>query len=83
MAANSNPFAATGTRLRCAGTGRRQGSSVKAGRLGHRYAGEILSGDGEEDMTRRRLERTAGSLHGGLELVDSYGGWAWTNPLWT
>lgn len=34
-------------------------------------------------MTRRRLERTAGSLHGGLELVDSYGGWAWTNPLWT
>lgn len=68
MAANSNPFAATGTRLRCAGTGRRQGSSVKGG---------------QEDMTRRRLERTAGSLHGGLELVDSYGGWAWTNPLWT
>jgi hypothetical protein len=83
MAANSDPFAATGTRLPCAGTGRRQRSSVKAGRLGHRYTGEILSGGGEEDTTRRRLERTAGSLHGGLELVDSYGRWAWTNPLWT
>jgi hypothetical protein len=83
MAANSNQFAAAGTRVRSAGTGRCQSSSVEAGRLGHRYAGEILSVAGEEDMTRRRLERTSGSLHGGLELVDSYGGWAWTKPLWT
>lgn len=64
-------------------TGRRRGSSVSAGRYGYRYAGEILSGAAEEEITRARLERPAGSLYGRLELVDSHGRKAWTNPLWT
>src|SRR5439155_12216944 len=64
-------------------TGRRRGSSVSAGRFGHRYAGEILSEADEEEITRARLERSAGSLYGRLDLVDSYGRKAWTNPLWT
>jgi len=64
-------------------TGRRRGSSVSAGRFGYRYAGEILSDAGEEEITRARLEWPAGSLYGRLELVDSYGRKAWTNPLWT
>jgi hypothetical protein len=64
-------------------TGRRRGASVSAGRFGYRYAGEILSDADEEEITRARLERPAGSLYGRLELVDSYGRKAWTNPLWT
>jgi hypothetical protein len=63
-------------------TGRRRGSSVSAGRFGYRYAGEILSEAEEEEITHARLEWPAGSLYGRLELVDSYGRKAWTNPLW-
>ena len=63
-------------------TGRRRGSSVSAGRFGYRYAGEILSEADEEEITRAHLERPPGSLYGRLELVDSYGRKAWTNPLW-
>jgi hypothetical protein len=63
-------------------TGPRRGSSVSAGRFGYRYAGEILSGADEEEITRARLEWPAGSHYGRLELVDSYGRKAWTNPLW-
>jgi hypothetical protein len=64
-------------------TGRRRGSSVSAGRFGYRYAGEILSEANEEEITSARLEWPAGSPYGRLELVDSYGRKAWTNPLWT
>jgi len=63
-------------------TGRRRGSSVSAGRFGYRYAGEILSEADEEEITRARLEWPAGALYGRLELVDSHGRKAWTNPLW-
>ena len=64
-------------------TGPRRGSSVSAGRFGYRYAGEILSEADEEEITHARLERPAGSRYVRLELVDSYGRKAWTNPLWT
>jgi predicted metal-dependent phosphoesterase TrpH len=63
-------------------TGRRRGSSVSAGRFGYRYAGEILSEAEEEEITHARLEWPAGTPYGRLELVDSYGRKAWTNPLW-
>jgi hypothetical protein len=63
-------------------TGRRRGSSVSAGRFGYRYAGEILSEGDEEEITRARLEWPAGSPYVRLELVDSFGRKAWTNPLW-
>ena len=64
-------------------TSPRRGSSVSAGRFGYRYAGEILSEADEEEITCARLEWPAGSLYGRLELVDSHGRKAWTNPLWT
>jgi len=64
-------------------TSPRRGSSVSAGRFGYRYAGEILSEADDEEITCARLEWPAGSLYGRLELVDSYGRKAWTNPLWT
>jgi hypothetical protein len=63
-------------------SGRRRGSSVSAGPFGYRYAGEILAEAGEEEITHARLERPGGGLYGRLELVDSYGRKAWTNPLW-
>jgi hypothetical protein len=63
-------------------TGPRRGSSVSAGRFGYRYAGEILSEAGDVEITHARLERPAGSRYVRLELVDSYGRKAWTNPLW-
>lgn len=64
-------------------TGRRRGSSVSAGRFGYRYGGEILSESDMGEITGARLERPAGSPYGRVELVDSYGRKAWTNPLWT
>ena len=64
-------------------TGPRRGSSVSAGRFGYRYAGDILSGANKEEITHARLERPVGSRYVRLELVDSYGRKAWTNPLWT
>ena len=63
-------------------TGRRRGSSVSAGRFGYRYAGEILSEAEEEEITHARLEWPAGTPYGRIELVDSHGRKAWTNPLW-
>ncbi len=63
-------------------TGRRRGSSVSAGRFGYRYGGEILSESDMGEITGARLERPAGSPYGRVELVDSYGRKAWTNPLW-
>jgi hypothetical protein len=63
-------------------TSPRRGSSVSAGRFGYRYAGEILSEVDDEEITCARLEWPAGSLYGRLELVDSRGRKAWTNPLW-
>ena len=64
-------------------TGRRRGSSVSAGRFGYRYGGEILCESDEGKITGARLDRPAGSPYGRIELVDSYGRKAWTNPLWT
>ena len=63
-------------------TGRRRGSSVSAGRFGYRYDGEILSEAEEEEITHARLEWPAGTPYGRIELVDSHGRKAWTNPLW-
>jgi hypothetical protein len=63
-------------------SGHRRGSSVSAGPFGYRYTGEILSEAGEEEITHARLERPGGGLYGRLELVDSYGRKAWTNPVW-
>src|SRR5213593_3122874 len=63
-------------------TSPRRGSSVSAGRFGYRYGGEILCESDEGKITGARLDRPAGSPYGRIELVDSYGRKAWTNPLW-
>ena len=63
-------------------TGRKRGTSVSSGPSGYRYGGEILSESDDAEITRARLERPARSPYGRLELVDRYGGKAWTNSLW-
>ena len=63
-------------------TGRKRGTSVSSGPSGYRYGGEILSESDDAEIMRVRLERPARSPYGRLELVDRYGGKAWTNSLW-
>jgi hypothetical protein len=62
--------------------GRMKGSSVNAGRLGYSCRSEILATDDRGLVTEARLERPAHTPYGRLELRDSGGGRAWTNPLW-
>ena len=63
-------------------TGRQRGSSVTAGPFGYRFRGDILEESEEGEITHAHLERPADSRYGRLELVDSRGRKAWTNPLW-
>src|SRR3989442_778094 len=60
---------------------RRAGSRVNAGRLGYPLRGEILEHDDEGLIVSARLSRPA-SAYGRLEIEDSQGRKAWTNPLW-
>jgi hypothetical protein len=62
-------------------TGRRRGSSVSAGPAGYLHRGEIVA---EEDgqITAARLVRPPGAPFGRVEIVDTRGRKAWTNPLW-
>jgi len=62
--------------------GRRRGSSVSAGPFGYCYRGEIIAASEDGEITAARLRRPAAASFGRLELVDSHGRKAWTNPLW-
>ena len=63
-------------------TGKTTGAAVNAGRLGYRYAAEVLEQSSDGGITRARLGVAATATYGRLEVVDLQGRKAWTNPLW-
>jgi hypothetical protein len=62
--------------------GRERGAAVNAGRLGYRYAGEVVATTDDDAITGARLDRPRGAPYGRVEVVDFQGRKAWTNPLW-
>jgi hypothetical protein len=60
---------------------RRAGARVNAGRLGYPLRGEILERSDDGLIVAARLARPA-SPYGRVEVEDSGGRKAWTNPLW-
>lgn len=63
-------------------TGRRRGARANAGRLGYPNHSEVLERDGDERITAVRLARQSGTPYGRVEVLDTRGRKAWTNPLW-
>jgi hypothetical protein len=61
-------------------SGRTEGAAVNAGRLGYRYAGEVLADD-DRGITHARLRRPFGAAYARIEVTDANGNRAWTNPL--
>jgi hypothetical protein len=61
-------------------SGRTEGAAVNAGRLGYRYAGEVLADD-DRGITHARLRRPFGAGYARIEVTDGKGNRAWTNPL--
>jgi hypothetical protein len=61
-------------------SGRTEGAAVNAGRLGYRYAGEVLAED-DRGITHARLRRPFGAAYARIEVTDAKGNRAWTNPL--
>ena len=61
-------------------SGRTEGAAVNAGRLGYRYAGEVLADD-DRGITHARLRRPFGAAYARIEVTDAKGNRAWTNPL--
>jgi hypothetical protein len=61
-------------------SGRTEGAAVNAGRLGYRYAGEVLAED-DRGITHARLRRPFGASYARVEVTDAKGNRAWTNPL--
>ena len=61
-------------------SGRTEGAAVNAGRLGYRYAGEVLAED-DRGITHARLRRPFGARYARIEVTDAKGNRAWTNPL--
>ncbi len=59
---------------------RTEGAAVNAGRLGYRYAGEVLADD-DRGITHARLRRPVGAGYARIEVTDATGNRAWTNPL--
>ena len=63
-------------------TGKTTGAAVNAGRLGYRYAADVLEQSAEGGITRARLRVPTVAPYGRVEIVDLQGRKAWTNPLW-
>jgi hypothetical protein len=61
---------------------RYRGARANAGRLGYPHNSTILERDSHGLITAVRLERPHGTPYGRLEVADSAGRRAWTNPLW-
>jgi hypothetical protein len=61
-------------------SGRTEGAAVNAGRLGYRYAGEVLADD-DRGITHARLRRPFAAGYTRIEVTDATGNRAWTNPL--
>ncbi len=58
------------------------GAAVHAGRLGYRYGGEILDVTTGGLITAARLNLPETAPYARLEVTDTNGGRAWTNPIW-
>jgi hypothetical protein len=63
-------------------TGRTRGARVNGGERGYCYRGEILERSPEGHITAARLVAPRQAPYGRIEVADSNGGKAWTNPLW-
>jgi hypothetical protein len=62
---------------------RHRGARANAGRLGYPNASTILERDSAGLITACRLEKPPLAPYGRIQLEDSEGRRAWTNPLWT
>jgi hypothetical protein len=62
-------------------SGKSIGSSVNAGRLGYRYAGEIVAEDADGLIVEARLTVPPAARHVRVEVTDTAGGKAWANPI--
>jgi hypothetical protein len=58
------------------------GARVNAGRMGYRCRGTVLDETPSGELVAARLERWKALPYGRIEVTDSSGGRAWTNPLW-
>ena len=63
-------------------TGKTTGAAVNAGRLGYRYAAEVLEQAADGGITRARLKLPPAAPYARVEVADLQGRKAWTNPLW-
>jgi hypothetical protein len=62
---------------------RYRGARANAGRLGYPNASNVLERDSDGLITAVRLERPPLAPFGRVEVSDTAGRRAWTNPLWT
>jgi hypothetical protein len=62
---------------------RHRGARANAGRLGYPNATTILERDAAGLITTCRLEKPPLAAYGRVEVADTGGRKAWTNPLWT
>ncbi len=58
------------------------GASVRAGRLGYRYGGEILATTPDGSITAAQLDLSEAAKYARVEIADARGRRAWTNPIW-
>jgi hypothetical protein len=58
------------------------GAAVHAGRLGYRYGGEILSTTTDGLIAAARLDLPESAPYARVEVTDTRGKRAWTNPIW-
>ena len=63
-------------------TGKTSGAAVHAGRLGYRYAAEIVESSSDGWITAARLQLPEIAPYARVEVVDPLGRRAWTNPVW-
>lgn len=62
-------------------SGKSSGAAVNAGRLGYRYAGEILETSDAGLVVRARLEVPPAARHVRVEVTDAAGRKAWASPF--
>ena len=62
-------------------TGKTSGTAVNAGRLGYAYGADVLETTPDGLIVAARLDRPGAAPFARLEIVDSSGRKAWTNPL--
>jgi hypothetical protein len=62
--------------------GRTSGTAVNAGRLGYRYGADVLETTGDGWIVAARLDLPPTAPFARIEVSDSKGRRAWTNPVW-